>query len=168
MTSEKTVHILSLSTTDAFTGSKPAETFAVMLTRNQSLTTLNLEDNDLGTKGGAVIAAALAKNKSIRHLNLAVREFPFCFGVIANFSLLKGNNIGPDIGRTVEAVLKVNDSLWSLRLQSSGRCVESSSERLCCFVDNQIGWGIGPICDALLINKSLIMCVFGFALEVQR
>ena len=42
---------------------KASETFAVMLSRNKTLTQLSVEDNQLGTRGGSIICASLAKNK---------------------------------------------------------------------------------------------------------
>lgn len=47
------------------------ETFAAMLTRNKSLSSLNCEETGLSNQGCMLLFAALTVNSSLRHLNLA-------------------------------------------------------------------------------------------------
>jgi hypothetical protein len=54
-------------------GSDPQtwETFAAMLTRNKSLSSLNCEETGLSNQNCLLLFAALTVNSSLRHLNLA-------------------------------------------------------------------------------------------------
>ena len=80
---------------------------------------------------------------------------------------MQGNSIGPDFGKTAESVLKMNSTLWSMRLQSTilshARFPLFGINDTSFLLDNQIGWGISSICDALIQNKSLLM-YFAYAL----
>lgn len=104
-------------------GSKATELLAVMLTKyNRTLDSLNLSRTELGTRGGATILAALAHNRSVRHLALA------------------GNGIGPDIGKAIEVVFRVNHVLCGLNL-----------------AHNPLGGAVARFSDALSANPSIVV-----------
>ena len=121
----------------------------------------------LGVRGAGIVLAALAQNNALRYISLAVRlrlplaplplaharlqpstlssptSPPFTLPIfpIANLSRTpQSNTITANIGKTLDAVLRVNSTLCGLNLQH-----------------NPIGPGIVAFAEALTVNQSLVV-----------